>query len=221
MQIVKPEEIVEVSGPVLALGLHPISEILVGSIKSCALNTVYVDSVVGMWFARLCGKRTVCRTPGPDIFRTWVSNKTLRQVVVGSKPENVDLFEGSNIAFVDPGWGDVEHLSRIEIIELVKSFNPELIWVALGCPKQEQWALRNASEFPGVPVVAIGAALKFYAGETPRASPYLRYVGLEWLFRLFAEPKLIAMRLSRSTFILITRVRLLVYLIATERKSCG
>ena len=63
-----------------------------------------------------------------------------------------------------------------------------LVFVGLGCPRQEVWAYENRDRL-GVPVIAVGAAFDFHAGTIPRAPELLGRLGLEWLFRLAHEPR--------------------------------
>jgi len=69
-------------------------------------------------------------------------------------------------------------------------FDPQILLVAFGNPKQERWILRNAGEFPNLRLVmGIGGTLDFWAGNICRAPAWMQKIGLEWLWRLFVEPK--------------------------------
>ena len=63
-----------------------------------------------------------------------------------------------------------------------------IVMVGLGCPRQEVFAYEMRSLLP-MPVMAVGAAFPFIAGELSQAPPWMQRNGLEWLFRLRAEPK--------------------------------
>ena len=60
--------------------------------------------------------------------------------------------------------------------------------MGMGCPRQEVWVYEYRSELQ-MPLVAVGAAFDFHAGLLPQAPTRLQRIGLEWLFRLFVEPK--------------------------------
>jgi exopolysaccharide biosynthesis WecB/TagA/CpsF family protein len=62
------------------------------------------------------------------------------------------------------------------------------VFVGLGCPRQEVFAYENRERL-GIPVLAVGAAFDFHAGLLPQAPPRLQRAGLEWLFRLWHEPR--------------------------------
>jgi len=63
-----------------------------------------------------------------------------------------------------------------------------IVFVGLGCPRQEVWIYENLSRIP-LPLIAVGAAFNFHAGLLPQAPPRLQRIGLEWLYRLYREPR--------------------------------
>jgi N-acetylglucosaminyldiphosphoundecaprenol N-acetyl-beta-D-mannosaminyltransferase len=63
-----------------------------------------------------------------------------------------------------------------------------LVFVGLGCPKQELWMAAHSAEIPAV-LVGVGAAFDFLAGSLRRAPLWMQKCGLEWLFRLLMEPR--------------------------------
>jgi N-acetylglucosaminyldiphosphoundecaprenol N-acetyl-beta-D-mannosaminyltransferase len=66
---------------------------------------------------------------------------------------------------------------------------PEIVFVALGFPKQEQLALELSREFPRMWFVGVGISFSFVAGEVKRAPRWMQRAGLEWLHRLVQEPR--------------------------------
>ena len=74
-----------------------------------------------------------------------------------------------------------------ELAERVKTSDARVLFVGLGCPRQEIFAyeLRDAI---GIPIVAVGAAFPFIGGTMPQAPQWLQQNGLEWLYRLLSEP---------------------------------
>lgn len=63
----------------------------------------------------------------------------------------------------------------------------QLVFVGLGCPRQEIWAY-EARDRLNMPIVAVGAAFDFISGSKPQAPEWMQNRGLEWLFRLTHEP---------------------------------
>ena len=76
-----------------------------------------------------------------------------------------------------------------ELIEKINTAKPEIIFVALGAPKQEIWIRNNLQYIKSHIFIGIGGTLDFVSGKVPRAPIYFRRLKLEWLFRLFVEPK--------------------------------
>jgi N-acetylglucosaminyldiphosphoundecaprenol N-acetyl-beta-D-mannosaminyltransferase len=75
-----------------------------------------------------------------------------------------------------------------EVISAVNASGAKIIFVALGCPKQEKWMAAMKGKINGV-MIGIGAALPVLAGVQKRAPQWMQKSGLEWLYRLFQEPK--------------------------------
>lgn len=86
--------------------------------------------------------------------------------------------------------GSSAHDPNEEAILEVKKKNPDLVIVAYGSSKQEFWAEKAASELPHVEkFICVGGALDFWSGQIKRAPLLFRKLGLEWLWRLFLQPK--------------------------------
>ncbi len=75
-----------------------------------------------------------------------------------------------------------------EISKRIRESGARLVFVGLGCPRQETFAYEYRDEL-GVPVIAVGAAFDYQAGKLTRPPAWARRRGLEWLFRLFQEPR--------------------------------
>ncbi|WKZ79496.1 MAG: WecB/TagA/CpsF family glycosyltransferase [Fimbriimonadaceae bacterium] len=71
-----------------------------------------------------------------------------------------------------------------------------LLFVGLGCPKQEKWMAAHSPELPLV-LLGVGAAFDFHAGVVKRAPKWMRRVGLEWLHRLLSNPRRLFARYLR------------------------
>jgi N-acetylglucosaminyldiphosphoundecaprenol N-acetyl-beta-D-mannosaminyltransferase len=73
-------------------------------------------------------------------------------------------------------------------IERINSSGAKLLFVVLGCPKQEQWMASMAGRINAV-MIGIGGALPVLIGMQKRAPKWMQRAGLEWLFRLLQEPR--------------------------------
>ncbi len=65
---------------------------------------------------------------------------------------------------------------------------PDVIWICLGCPKQELWAARNRDGLNAKVILAVGQAVDILGGARRRAPSWTHALGLEWLYRLTKEP---------------------------------
>lgn len=82
-----------------------------------------------------------------------------------------------------------------EALMEVKKSRAQVLFVAYGAPKQEQWLAQNAKKMPQlIHAMAVGGSFDFYSGKVKRAPRFLRAVGLEWFWRLLMNP---AQRLRR------------------------
>jgi exopolysaccharide biosynthesis WecB/TagA/CpsF family protein len=86
---------------------------------------------------------------------------------------------------------ETEPLSRAEDREVtarIRGSGAQIVFVGLGCPRQELWAAEHRGVFQA-PLVCVGAAFDFHAGVLRQAPTWMQARGLEWLFRLAIEPR--------------------------------
>jgi N-acetylglucosaminyldiphosphoundecaprenol N-acetyl-beta-D-mannosaminyltransferase len=72
---------------------------------------------------------------------------------------------------------------------MIRDSGANLIWVGLGCPKQEHWIAAHKDRLPPGVYFGIGAAFAFHAGEVRQAPALVQRLGLEWLYRVTMEPR--------------------------------
>ena len=82
------------------------------------------------------------------------------------------------------------------ITAMIRESRANLVWVGMGCPKQEHWIARHKDQLPPGVYFGIGAAFAFHAGEVRQSPPALQRLGLEWAYRMAMEPR----RLFRRYF---------------------
>lgn len=82
----------------------------------------------------------------------------------------------------------VSYASHVWNQEELKGKKIDVLFVAMGCPAQEEWIHTNLKEIPVTLAMAVGGSFDFISGNVPRAPHFLRTVGLEWLFRLVRQP---------------------------------
>ncbi len=101
-----------------------------------------------------------------------------------------ERFPGAVIAGMhSPPFGEWPADEFGRVCEMIRSSGANLIWVGLGCPKQEHWIARHKDSLPPGVYFGIGAAFAFHAGEVRQSPPVLQKLGLEWAYRLAMEPR--------------------------------
>ena len=89
-----------------------------------------------------------------------------------------------------PPFLDLEKLTEDKYINDLLIKNPDIIWVSLGFPKQEQFINKLKSEVGlNSNFVGIGAVFEWVAGTKVKAPEWIANIGFEWIFRLFQEPR--------------------------------
>jgi N-acetylglucosaminyldiphosphoundecaprenol N-acetyl-beta-D-mannosaminyltransferase len=115
----------------------------------------------------------------------------------GSKKETLEKF-AYNLAQKYPGlkiagmeaskFRRLTEVERFELVERIKISEANVVFLGLGCPRQETWAYEYRNLL-NIPILAVGAAFDFHAGTLPQAPKWMQDAGLEWFFRLTQEPK--------------------------------
>ena len=75
------------------------------------------------------------------------------------------------------------------MVERVEGAEADIMWIGLGCPKQEIWMHDHVHRFKGKVLIGVGAAFDFHTGRLARAPLWMQKAGLEWLHRFASEPK--------------------------------
>jgi len=75
------------------------------------------------------------------------------------------------------------------IVKQINDAGPDIVWVGLSTPKQECWMNAHLGRLRAPVLIGVGAAFDFHAGVKKRAPRWMQRSGLEWLFRLGAEPR--------------------------------
>ena len=183
---------------------------------------VLPDGAPIAWTMRRKGFQHQSRIAGPDLMERLCEAAAERGVSVflfGSKPETLRQMEAqlrNRLPKLDirgslsPRFGEWTQEEENDFAETINASGADLVFVGLGCPKQEIWMSRNKPHIHGI-LLGVGAAFDFHAGTLSRAPQVYQRLGMEWLHRLFSEPR----RLWRRYFF--TNSRFLVSLPATLR----
>jgi N-acetylglucosaminyldiphosphoundecaprenol N-acetyl-beta-D-mannosaminyltransferase len=104
--------------------------------------------------------------------------------------------------FYSPPFRELTPEEETRAIERINQSGAKLVFVVLGCPKQEQWMASMAGKVNAV-MIGIGGALPVLVGLQKRAPKWMQNAGLEWLFRLSLEPRRLFKRyaITNSVFL--------------------
>lgn len=90
--------------------------------------------------------------------------------------------------YYSPPFRVLSETEKREIITMINTAAPDLVFVSLGCPKQEKWMADHKNELNAC-LLGLGQAFKVYAGEEKRLPKWLRDLSMEWLYRFYLEPR--------------------------------
>jgi N-acetylglucosaminyldiphosphoundecaprenol N-acetyl-beta-D-mannosaminyltransferase len=105
--------------------------------------------------------------------------------------------------FSPPYKAEFSPTEQDEMIASINAVKPDVLWVGMTAPKQEKWIHQNRHRLDVKFVGAIGAVFDFYTGKVKRSHPVFQKLGLEWLPRLFQEPRRLWKRMGISAPIFI------------------
>lgn len=162
---------------------------------------VFADGKPITWFSRLARQAPRIRqVRGAQLFLDVVDvgrSCGVRHFLLGSTDEVLERMRArlaerfEDVEIVGSYSPPFRPLTAEEIANqdaLIRESDADIIWVGLGTPKQDIESKRLAYS-TARPAVAVGAAFDFTAGTLRVAPIWMRYVGLEWLFRLASEPR--------------------------------
>lgn len=188
---------------VSALAVHGVMTGVLDSEHKYRLNNfdlLVPDGQPVRWALNLLyGTKLRDRVYGPELTDRICERAALEDVPIylyGSTPKVLssliislqEKFPGIRIVGSEPSaFRSLSLEERAAVAQRILSTHAAIVFVGLGCPRQEVFAyeLRNMLS---VPVLAVGAAFPFLAGRLPQAPLWMQRRGLEWLFRLCREP---------------------------------
>jgi N-acetylglucosaminyldiphosphoundecaprenol N-acetyl-beta-D-mannosaminyltransferase len=97
--------------------------------------------------------------------------------------------EGLDVAIsLSPPFRELSPVEDGEIVRQINGSGARILFVGLGCPKQEMWMAAHRGRVQAV-MIGVGAAFDFHAGVKPQAPAWIQRLGLEWAFRFAMEPR--------------------------------
>jgi N-acetylglucosaminyldiphosphoundecaprenol N-acetyl-beta-D-mannosaminyltransferase len=157
------------------------------------------DGAPVAWMLRREGHPTQERINGPDLMWRYCTEavRTGQSIFLyGGMPETLEILtrrletEFPELKIAGAWSPPFRALSTAEdnaVVEQINTSGAGIVWVSLGCPKQERWMAEHRGRINAV-MVGVGAAFDYHAGTITRAPLWMQRNGLEWLHRLASEP---------------------------------
>lgn len=112
------------------------------------------------------------------------TDEILKKIVTKAKIE----FPNLELNLYSPPFRVLSEGEKEKIVSMINQKNPDFVFVALGCPKQEKWMAEHKGKINSC-MIGLGGALEVYAGIKSRAPKWMQDYSLEWLYRLIQDPK--------------------------------
>jgi N-acetylglucosaminyldiphosphoundecaprenol N-acetyl-beta-D-mannosaminyltransferase len=164
-----------------------------------AADLVTPDGMPLVWILRRLGYPKQDRVYGPELTLRLVDMAVIHGISVGfygGSPETlqrlIDVFNESHPSLdirysQSPPFRPLSGEEDERVITEINASNTRILFVGLGCPKQERWMSEHRTKIQSV-MIGVGAAFDYYAGMKLQAPPWMQKLGLEWFFRLSLEP---------------------------------
>ncbi len=190
------------------------------------------DGMPLVWTLRQLGVAHQSRVYGPDLMMAWCERAAevgLSIYLYGGTESMLAKLEsrlrqefprlriaGSHAPPFRPLTPAEEH----QDCDRIQASGASVVFVALGCPKQEQWMARQQGKLNAV-MIGVGAAFSFHSGETQQSPRWMMRLGLEWLYRFGTEPRRLWRRyvINNPIFVLLVSWQLLQYQFKRSREA--
>ena len=129
---------------------------------------------------RICRR---CAEEGLSVYVLGGDKEAIEEALRKLKVESLKL----KVVGIDPAFVKLNE-DQPEIVERINAAKPDILFVALGNPKQELWMGRNKEKLDVGAMIGIGGTFNFIAGRVKRAPKWMQKSGLEWIYRIIQEP---------------------------------
>jgi N-acetylglucosaminyldiphosphoundecaprenol N-acetyl-beta-D-mannosaminyltransferase len=163
-------------------------------------DLIIPDGMPLVWMQKLRGARQAERVRANDLMIMlcrYAEENDLTVGFYGGKQTVIDAilertkkdFPKLKIAYAfSPPFRPLTEAEDAQITAEINEKNPDILFMGLGCPKQENWMWAHQNKIKAV-MLGVGASFDFFAGNVKESPEWLGRLGLEWLFRLTQEPR--------------------------------
>lgn len=155
------------------------------------------DGIGVVWASKYFGEKLYERVTGFDLMMALMPDLERYQkkvFLLGARPsvaekakENLlKTFKNLNVCGTHHGYFSREENEKV--IELINSSKADVLFVAMGMKRQEEWIYRNKRKLNCKLIMGVGGSLDVLSGEVKRAPRIFQKLGLEWFYRLITQP---------------------------------
>lgn len=192
-----------VSRIVCAANVHMVMEAYDSPAFCQIINSADIVTPDGMplvWALRRLGEKKQQRVYGPELVLAVCEAAVKKSIPIalygGAEQSLSDFYVYLNNRFpgvliscmISPPFRTLTAAEDALFTEQIVASGAKIVFVGIGCPKQEYWMASHRDLIPAV-MIGVGAAFDFYSGRVKQAPVFLQQCGLEWFFRLCMEPK--------------------------------
>ena len=173
-------------------------------------NLGYPDGIGAVWALQKKGIKNVVKIPGCELWLDVVNTyyKTKSFYLVGGKQEIIEAtvdqlkseFDGINICNFRNGYIKSEN-EELELIEDINKHKPDVVFIAMGSPKQEKLMERIQESHQAV-YQGLGGSFDVYTGAVKRAPEWWVQNNMEWTYRLLSQPSRIKRQIHLVRFLM-------------------
>jgi N-acetylglucosaminyldiphosphoundecaprenol N-acetyl-beta-D-mannosaminyltransferase len=200
-------------GYICVTGVHGVMEALRDTAFRRILNRAFLcvpDGVPTVWMGHLQKHRQMKRVYGPDFMLALCSllaDRACRHFLYGGREgvaeklkERLEcLVPGIEIAGTyTPPFRPLNSSEEQELLSMVAGCKPDVFWVGLSTPKQERFMAQYIDRLDVQLMVGVGAAFDIHTGSLRDAPQWMKTCGLQWIHRLWQEPRRLTHRYLRN-----------------------
>lgn len=177
----------------------------------CNAEIVLPDGAGAVWAGRHLGNTVPERVAGFDLYLELMqlaAKKGYKAFFFGSAPGVAETakevcekrFPGIKIVGTRNGY--FKDIDEPEIIKQINESGAQMLFAALGAPKQEKWLAANRDKLNVTVLMGIGGSFDVLAGKMERAPKWMQDASLEWLFRLYKQPSRFMRMMALPKFVI-------------------
>jgi N-acetylglucosaminyldiphosphoundecaprenol N-acetyl-beta-D-mannosaminyltransferase len=165
-----------------------------------AADLVTPDGMPLVWMLRRLGYPEQGRVYGPELTMKLIEAVAMQEIAIGFYGGTVEALQRLTAIFkkeypnlkiaysYSPPFRSMTVVEDEAIIRTVNNSGTKILFIGLGCPKQERWMAAHKGRIQAV-MLGVGAAFDIHSGQKSQAPLWMQRMALEWLFRLVSEPR--------------------------------